>query len=48
MRLLIFKMAVSRFVDVAEKKIDIREEKTIQKGTKDASKSRVTLFEGKT
>ena len=45
---LILKMAAQRFVyvDVSEKEVNRMKENAIQKGTKDAAKSGVILFEG--
>ena len=43
----IFKMAVSRFVDVSEEKINSMKENAIPRNTKHATKFRMTLFMGK-
>ena len=42
---LTFKMAAQRFVDVSEEEVNRMTENAIPKGTKDAAKSEVTLFE---
>ena len=42
---LIFKMVASRFVDVSEEHINSMKENLVPRGTKDASKSGLTLFE---
>ena len=44
-RALTFKMAALRFVDVPEKELNRMKENAIPKGTKDAAKSKVILFE---
>ena len=44
---LIFKMSARRFVDVFEEEVNRIKENAIPKGTKDAAKAGVTLFEGK-
>ena len=44
---LTFKMAAKLFVDISEKEQNRMKENAIPKGTKDAAKSKVILFEGK-
>ena len=44
---LTFKMAAWLFVDISEKEVIRMKENAIPKGTKDAAKSEVILFEGK-
>ena len=43
----IFKMAVSRFVDVSEEEINLMKENAIPRNTKHATKFGITLFKGK-
>ena len=43
----IFKIAVSRFVNVSEEKINLMKENAIPRNTKHATKFGMTLFKGK-